>query len=339
MQVILAKVSSILERMSMTEEHRTKVQSYLANLQQLHESRRQSFNLHAFLNDLLLLIRRLFTNHDLSRWQSAIDGCILCQCPWFKSPSFLSNHSSALPHRTLQPVPSTDHSYAFPSLSYHNETHRKKTHFLTNTDSLLRYLTENPTDPQDQFTNLHRTDQRKCQLCETMSDHNTSNIGRLISFGINQWVHVGCILPAYAKNLDQPPYILRNIRETVNRCQTKYVCALCARLGASVHCHEHECYQRFHFECIQKYYAAVEKTVQQQLNITHGFLPNLTTLCLRHNGLKASNKLHRDSVDTTNDEQAKENTNSSKYPLFVRLWSDDLTWNLYGSSLRCFQCS
>ena len=313
MQTTLIKVSSILERMSMTEEHRAKVQSDLVNLQQLHESRRPSFNLHAFLNDLLLLIRRLFINHDLSRWQSAIDGCILCQCPWFKSPSFLSNHSSILPQRTLQPLPSSDHSYALSSLSCHNETHRKKSHFLSSTDSLLRYLTESRNAPPDPFINLHRTDQRKCQLCEMVSDQNTSNIGRLISFGINQWVHVGCILPAYAKNLDQPPYILRNIRETVIRCQTKYVCALCSRLGASVHCHEHECYQRFHFECIQKYYSAVEKNLQHQLNITHGFLPNLTTLCLRHNGLKASSKLHRDSADTTNDEQTKENTHSSTY--------------------------
>ncbi|CAF3106168.1 unnamed protein product, partial [Rotaria sp. Silwood2] len=86
---------------------------------------------------------------------------------------------------------------------------------------------------------------RRRRICEKLSDHILSSIGRLISFGIDQWVHVGCILPAYAKNLDQPPYILRNIRETVQRCQTKYICAICSKLGASVHCNENECYQRF----------------------------------------------------------------------------------------------
>ncbi|CAF3636731.1 unnamed protein product, partial [Rotaria sp. Silwood2] len=95
-----------------------KIQSYISNLQQLHESREQYLNLHIFLNDLLIIIRRLLTNIDIYRWQSAIDGCIIRQCPWFKSSSLLSsnnktlNHSSSTISHNFQPPPSIDHSYA-----------------------------------------------------------------------------------------------------------------------------------------------------------------------------------------------------------------------------------
>jgi len=264
-------------------------------------------HLHTFLNDLLLIIRRLLSNKDIQRWRSAIDGCIIRQCPWFKSSSFLSNtktlhHPSSVINHCLHPPPSTDHTYA---LNNEHNTHE------ISTDSLLNYLDKNPTNKEYQFNNLHEIDTRKCQLCETLSDHILSNIGRLISFGVNQWVHVGCILPAYAKNLDQPPYILRNIRETVLRCQTKYLCAICSKLGASVHCYENECYQRFHCDCIQKYYLTIDTDIQQQLNIKNGFLPNLTTLCLKHNGLKTINNIHRGSVDGVNEDEPKESSNNS----------------------------
>ena len=178
-----------------------------------------------------------------------------------------------------------DHTYAMNNL---NET---------TSYSLLNYLEKSSLNEINLFNNFRENDQRKCHLCETISDHQLSIIGRLISFGINQWVHVGCILAAYAKNLDQPPYILRNIRETVLRCQTKYNCVLCSKLGASVHCNETECYQRFHCQCIEKYYSTIDKNYQQQLNLKNGFLPNLTTLCLKHNGVKTMNKENLDGIN------------------------------------------
>lgn len=308
-QTVLSSILSTLQLIIYDENQLNKIQSSITNLQQLHESREQNLHLHTFLNDLLTIIRRLLPNNDIYRWQSALDGCIIRQCPWFKSSSLLSNnkllnHSSSItPSHYFQAPPSIDHTYAF-----NNE------HILPekSTKSLLNYLDKDQTNDNDQFNNLHTIDARKCQICETLSDHIVTNIGRLISFGIDQWVHVGCILPAYAKNLDQPPYILRNIRETVHRCQAKYVCALCSKLGASVHCNENECYQRFHCQCIQKYYSTVDKTILEQLKIKNGYLPNLTTLCLRHNGLKAMNaNIKRESTDGVSGEETKENPNPS----------------------------
>ncbi|CAF4225789.1 unnamed protein product, partial [Rotaria sp. Silwood2] len=105
------------------------------------------------------------------------------------------NHSSSTISHNFQPPPSIDHSYALNNEYNLND----KT-----INSLLNYLDKNQTNDEYQFNNLHNIDRRKCQICEKLSDHILSSIGRLISFGIDQWVHVGCILPAYAKNLDQP---------------------------------------------------------------------------------------------------------------------------------------
>jgi hypothetical protein len=303
-KTIESSISSTFPLMITDKNQLNNIQIYVSNLQELYESRNQSLNLHKFLNDLILIIRHFLTNNEIQRWQSVINGCIIRQCPWFKSSSFsLNNKSKEINHFFQQP-PSNDHTYAINNEFILNEI---------STNSLLNYLENNPIkNKQDHFNNLHEIDTRKCQLCETLSDHSLLNIGRLISFGINQWVHVGCILAAYAKNLDQPPYILRNIRETVLRCQTKYICAICSKLGASVHCYENECYQRFHCDCIQKYYLTIDKNHQQQLNIKNGFLPNLTTLCLKHNGLKTmNNNIHRDSIDGINEDESKDTSNNS----------------------------
>ena len=306
---ILSSLSSTLQYVISNNNRLHKIQSYIANLQQLYEPHNQSLNLRGLFDDLLLIIRRVLTKIDICNWQSAIDGCIIRQCPWFKPSSLLCNnknlnHASSIMNRYRLPAPSTDHTYA---LTNEHNLHDRSA------DLLLDCLDKNFNNGKNRFNNLHKIDTRKCQICETLSDHVSSNIGRLISFGMDQWVHVGCILPAYAKNLDQPPYILRNIRETVLRCQTKYICAICSELGASVHCYENECYQRFHCECIRKYYSTIDKSIQEQLNIKNGFLPNLTTLCLKHNGLKAKSNLHRISVDESNEDELKESLNNRMY--------------------------
>lgn len=295
-KTIESNISSTFRLIINDEEKLNQIENYFLNLQQLHESHIQSLNLQIYLNDLLLIIQRFLPYNQIQSWQSVINGCIIRQCPWFKSSLFLSNKINSNQSCQFLP-PSNDHTYAI-----QNDL---------STDTLFSYLENNFNNKNEEFQNFHTVDTRKCQLCDTLSDHNVTNIGRLISFGINQWVHVGCILAAYAKNLDQPPYILRNIRETIIRCQTKYTCAICSKLGASVHCNENECYQRFHCECIQKHYSTMDKTYLQQINIKNGFLPNLTTLCLKHNGLKTNNHIQRESIDGINEDESKEPSNNS----------------------------
>ena len=287
-QTILDNLSIDLSNIFQLISHQ-QIETYFQSLNKYHQKYFQSIHLEFFLNDLLYLIRRIFSSTDLQCWQGVIDGCIRRQCPWFQSKAYLTNIKSI---HVYQPIPFDDHTYV------------KQNQYQLSTNSLLNRLENLSTNS---FQNFHQNDTRKCQLCDTLSDSQCSIIGRLISFGINQWVHVGCILAAYAKNLDQPPYILRNIRETIQRCQNKYTCVLCSKLGASVHCFENECYQRFHCHCIQKYYAKQDQTYVQTLNIKNGFLPNLTTLCLKHNGLKTLNN------DLLNDEEMKNAHSKIKY--------------------------
>ena len=285
---------------------------YMSNLEQLHQSRSQSLNLNAFINDLLIVVQHLLNHFDSRQWQAAINNCIIKQCPWFKPLSLssnnqllfcsttnaLSNHSNMLSNRCFI-SPSVDHTYALNNERLFFQSNSYKNNLLTSSDSLLRYM-NNKIDENDSFENLHRIDTRICQLCYTYADHFSSNISRLISIGINQWVHTGCILPAYTKTLDQPPYILHNICEIINRCQTKYKCEICSKMGATVQCYDNDCNARFHCHCIEVHYSKLDLHLRQQLNLVNGLLPNLTTWCLKHSKQKLRNGSNENNNNITN---------------------------------------
>lgn len=260
---------------------------YLSNLQQLYQSRRQSLNLHAFINDLLIIIQRLLDNLDSRQWQAAIDNCLSQHCPWYKSSNLSSTNkilsSSSINTPTLPSnvflnhclvSPSMDHTYALNKDRIFFQSNVYKSNLLTSSDSLLRYM-NNSQGGLDSFENLHQIDTRICQICQTYADHFSSTISRLLPIGINQWVHIGCILPAYAKTLDQPPYILHDIQETIDRCQTKWKCELCQKMGASVQCYVDDCPARFHGPCIDVHYSKFDRACQ-----------DLTTLCTKHHQTK-----------------------------------------------------
>lgn len=291
---------------------------YMSNLQQLHQSRNQSLNLHAFLNDLFLIVQRLLDNLDIRQWQAAIDNCIINQCPWFKSSNLFSNNNKTLICSTTNTSishtnflinrcfisPSADHTYALNNERILFQSNSYKTNLLTSTDSLLRYIDNNTNrfEKQTSFENLYQIDTRICLLCHTYADNLSSNIARLISIGVNQWVHIGCILPAYSKTLDQLPYILHNIREIVNRCQIKSKCDICLKMGATVQCYVNDCNQHFHCQCIEIYYAKFDRNLQEKFNMINGLLPNLTTLCSKHN--KRMIKNHTDENNMQDEDES-----------------------------------
>ncbi len=306
MKNTIASITSTLQIMISEENRLNNMKRYMSNLQQLHQSRNQSLNLHAFINDLLIIVQRLLDNLDSRQWQAAIDNCIINQCPWFKSSNYTKtlfcsstntsiSHSNILINRCLIP-PSMDHTYSLNNERILFKSNTYINNLLTSSDSLLRYI-DNKFDKINSFENLYQIDTRICQLCQTYADHFSSNISRLISIGINQWVHIGCILPAYTKTLDQPPYILHNIREIVNRCQTKFKCDICLKMGASVQCYIDDCNARFHCQCIDTYYSKFDRNLQAKLNITNGLLPNLTTLCLKHSRKKIKNDSDGNNID------------------------------------------
>ncbi len=294
----ISSITSTLQIIISEETRLNDMKHYMSNLQQLHQSRTQSLNLHAFINDLLIIIQHLLDNLDSRQWQAAIDSCITNQCPWFKSSHLYSTNKILLCSSTnisinqsnlflnrCSVLPSIDHTYSLNNERILFESNLYKNNLLTSSDSLLRYM-NNKHEKTNSFDNLYQIDTRICQLCQTYADHFSPNISRLISIGINQWVHIGCILPAYSKTLDQPPYILHNINETIHRCQTKSKCDICLEMGASVQCYVNDCHARFHCQCIERYYSTFDRNLQEKLNIIHGLLPNLTTLCLIHSRKK-----------------------------------------------------
>ncbi|CAF3914064.1 unnamed protein product [Adineta steineri] len=315
----IASITSTLQIIISEENHLNNMKVYMSNLQQLHQSRNQSLNLHAFINDLLIIIQRLLDNIDSRRWQAAIDNCLMHQCPWFKSSNLSSSnkilycsstnasisHTNVALNRCVK-SPSIDHTYSLNNDRLLFESNLYKNTLLTSSDSLLRYI-NNKFDEKYTFENLHQIDTRLCQLCQTYADHFSSNISRLISIGINQWVHIGCILPAYTKTLNQPPYILHNVREIVRRCQKKYKCDICSKMGASIQCYENDCHTYFHCQCIEIYYSKFNRDILEKLNIINGLLPNLTTLCSKHNKIKIKNELN-----DTNQYEINNDRNYSK---------------------------
>ncbi len=311
MKNIIASVTSTLQIIISEENRLNDMKRSLSNLQQLHQSRNQSLNLYAFINDLFIIIQHLLDNLDNRQWQAAIDSCIINQCPWFKSSNnnnynktlFYSSTNTSISHSNLLInrcfiSPSIDHIYSLNNERILFQSNLYKNNLLTSSDSLLRYI-DNKQEKLNSFENLYQIDIRICQLCQTYADHFSSNISRLISIGINQWVHIGCILPAYTKTLDQPPYILHNIREIVNRCQTKSKCDICLKMGASVQCYINDCNAHFHCQCIDTYYSKFDRNLQEKLNIINGLLPNLTTLCLKHSTKKIKND--SDDINSTSN--------------------------------------
>ncbi|CAF1339935.1 unnamed protein product, partial [Didymodactylos carnosus] len=168
------------------------------------------------------------------------------------------------------------------------------------------------------------------------SDHLSQlNIGRLISIGFKQWVHVGCILAAYSSqtsqqqstSLDDPPYILRNIKELIKQCQSKYTCHLCHKQGASVVCCERDCSTRYHCDCIQKYYAQQQQQQMSQLNLVNGTLASLQTYCVKHH-----KKLNEETV--INEQIERINKESNSLHSNMSLKSINLSSTIYGDLNR-----
>ena len=294
-QGTITSVSSILHILLSEESRLSDLHRYMSNLQQLHQSLDRSLNLHAFLNDLLIVVQYFLHHLDPCRWQAAIDACLARHCPWFQSTSFSSKSktlicsssmtSSSSPtvfHHRCSTNPSLDHTYSLTQDRLRSQANISQSHLLNSSDSLLNFIDQQMGE-KSSWENLHQLDTRLCQLCQTYADQVSPNISRLIPIGLNQWVHVGCILPAYAKTLARPPYVLRQIHSMILRCQKNFTCDLCSKVGASVQCYIVDCPARFHCHCLEQYYATLNSSVQERWKMFHGLLPNLTTLCSKHN--------------------------------------------------------
>ncbi|CAF4541736.1 unnamed protein product, partial [Didymodactylos carnosus] len=110
MKSIIQSISSIIS--IILNDNSNSLQQLLYRLQQLHECRGQSLNLHVFLNDLLIIVQRLLAQVNICRWQAVVNGCIVRQCPWFKT-TFNNKEKFYFPTDSLiQLSPTQDHTYS-----------------------------------------------------------------------------------------------------------------------------------------------------------------------------------------------------------------------------------
>ncbi|CAF5154405.1 unnamed protein product, partial [Rotaria sp. Silwood1] len=61
---IITSITSTLQIMIAEENRLNNMKHYMSKLQQLHQSCNQSLNLHAFINDLLIIVQHLLDNFD-----------------------------------------------------------------------------------------------------------------------------------------------------------------------------------------------------------------------------------------------------------------------------------
>ena len=295
-QNTIRDLTSILVIMISNETRFLHLQRSLSNLEQLHQSLNQSLNLHAYLNDLIILIQEYLSHLPTTQWQAAIETCLSRHCPWFQwksslltnttliSSSIESCPSTSSSIHSCIPWPSIDHSYAVTGEHLRSKFVRYQMNLLTSKNSLLKYLDESSSSS---WSNLHQIDTRQCQLCHNYSDQCWSNLSRLVPIGLNQWIHLNCLLPIYVKSHPQSsPMILTNIHSMIEQCQMKFSCDLCSKFNATIQCFVKNCSTRFHSSCLEQYYSKHAGHSQ----ICRGLLPNLMTLCPKHSDYSSSDR-------------------------------------------------
>eukprot|EP00794_Sanderia_malayensis_P011403 gene11403-12590_t len=90
-------------------------------------------------------------------------------------------------------------------------------------------------------------DDRRCLLCSQYGDEPQNDAGRILSAGVNDWVHVNCALWS-AEVYENESGLLQDVHAAIARGQ-KLRCSLCQQWGATVGCCAANCPSNYHFMC------------------------------------------------------------------------------------------
>ncbi|XP_035389803.1 histone-lysine N-methyltransferase 2A isoform X2 [Electrophorus electricus] len=93
-------------------------------------------------------------------------------------------------------------------------------------------------------------DNRQCVLCLSYGDENTSDCGRLLYIGQNEWAHVNCALWS-VEVFEEDDGSLKNVHMAVSRGR-QLRCEKCQRSGATVGCDFPSCSSNYHFMCARQ---------------------------------------------------------------------------------------
>ncbi|XP_076803185.1 histone-lysine N-methyltransferase 2A-like isoform X2 [Clavelina lepadiformis] len=90
-------------------------------------------------------------------------------------------------------------------------------------------------------------DLRQCSFCGKYGDHKSTECGRLLFCGQDEWCHVNCALWS-AEVYEQHDGSLANVHSAVSRGKM-LKCDFCRLPGATVGCNTRDCPKNYHFMC------------------------------------------------------------------------------------------
>ncbi|KAK7156755.1 hypothetical protein R3I94_006713 [Phoxinus phoxinus] len=96
-------------------------------------------------------------------------------------------------------------------------------------------------------TGWSKDDERQCVLCQKYGDAKSSDAGRLLYLGQNEWAHVNCTMWS-AEVFEEDNGSLLHVHSAVARGRLMR-CERCNRTGATVGCCLSSCQSNYHFMC------------------------------------------------------------------------------------------
>lgn len=121
-----------------------------------------------------------------------------------------------------------------------------ETDYRTEEQQQLKQLQQQKQEQQpQQESNVEDT--RKCLLCGLLRDAEPTEAGRLLTCGLDEWVHVNCGLWS-AEVFEDDEGRLQNVQVAISRGK-QMKCEHCGEVGATVGCCEPRCPMNYHFMC------------------------------------------------------------------------------------------
>ncbi|XP_030638866.1 histone-lysine N-methyltransferase 2A [Chanos chanos] len=99
----------------------------------------------------------------------------------------------------------------------------------------------------DLDTGWSKEDERQCALCQKYGDAKSSDAGRLLYLGQNEWAHVNCSMWS-AEVFEEDNGVLMHVHSAVARGRLMR-CERCNQTGATVGCCLTSCQSNYHFMC------------------------------------------------------------------------------------------
>ncbi|XP_072547712.1 histone-lysine N-methyltransferase 2A isoform X2 [Salminus brasiliensis] len=99
----------------------------------------------------------------------------------------------------------------------------------------------------DLDTGWSKDDERQCALCQKYGDAKSTDAGRLLYLGQNEWAHVNCSMWS-AEVFEEDNGCLMNVHSAVARGRLMR-CERCNQTGATVGCCLTACQSNYHFMC------------------------------------------------------------------------------------------